>query len=196
MVKRRIKDRWHNSTPEDAARDVTAEKNLSEQASALAYIVWRQALNTAINLHAEDFEYENDRQRIAVINEFVAFQIQHIDRLYHGYSEYEGREQLLVGVCENVAEQVQDNLTDIDGPRNYRKPFLELLNDRFSVYSNFQYQEREPSFEVLRYLGHNVLTILGDDQTNRWVIDHVVAIEAPELADQIARSLSRLFSQE
>ena len=196
MVKRRIKDRWHNSTPEDSHRDVTSEKALEEQASALAYIIWRQALNAAINLHAEDFRYDDDRQRIAVINEFVAFQIQHVDRLFHSFDESENRQQLLLELCNKVAEQVQDNLTDIDGPRNYRPPFLQLLNERFGVYAEFSYKEQEPSFECLRYLGHNVLVVLGDDQTNRWVIDHIIAIEAPELIEQISKSLNRLFNRD
>ncbi len=196
MVKRRIKDRWHNSTPEDASRNVLAEKALEEQASALAYIIWRQALNAAINLHAEDFRYDDDIQRIAVINEFVAFQIQHVDRLFHQFAETEQeRQTLMLELCNKVAEQVQDNLTDIDGPRNYRQPFLNLLNERFETYATLTYQGREPSFECLRYLGNNVLLVLGDDQTNRWVIDHIIAIEAPDLTAQIGKSLDRLFDR-
>lgn len=195
MVKRRIKDRWHNSTPDDDNRDVISEKALEEQASALAYIAWRQALNAAINLHAEDYRYDDDFQRIAVINEFVAFQAQHIDRLLHGFSDTRTREVLIPELCEKLAAQVQDNLTDIDGPRNYRQPFLTFLNERFSVYSTFEYNDTEPSFECLRYLGHNVMLVLGDDQTNRWVIDQIIAIDAPELKDQITRSLNRLFGR-
>jgi len=196
MVKRRIKDRWHNSTPEDDSRDVIAEKALDEQASALAYIVWRQSLNAAINLHAEDFRYDDDRQRIAVINEFVAFQIQHIDRQFHNFSDAHQRQALIQEICEKVAEQVQDNLTDIDGPRNYRQPFMALLNKRFAIYATTSYSYDEPSYECLRYLGHNVLLVLGDDQTNRWVIDHVISIEAPDLIAQITKSLNRLFARE
>ena len=196
MVKRRIKDRWHNSTPEDNSRDITSEKALTEQASALAYIVWRQALNAAINLHAEDYRYDNDIQRISVINEFVAFQAQHVDRLLHTFTDHETRQILIPELCEKLAEQVQDNLTDIDGPRNYRQPFLALLNDRFSVYATFEYKGAEPSFDCLRYLGNNVMLVLGDDQTNRWVIDQIIAIDAPELIDQIDRSLNRLFGRD
>jgi hypothetical protein len=195
MVKRRIKDRWHNSTPEDDKRNVIGEKALEEQASALAYIVWRQALNAAINLHAEDYRYDDDIQRIAVINEFVAFQAQHIDRLLHGFTDTETRQVLVPELCEKLAAQVQDNLTDIDGPRNYRQPFLAFLNDRFSVYSTFDYIDAEPSFDCLRYLGHNVMLVLGDDQTNRWVIDQIIAIDAPELKAQITQSLNRLFGR-
>lgn len=195
MVKRRIKDRWHNSTPDDDGRDVVSEKALEEQASALAYIVWRQALNAAINLHAEDYRYDDDKQRIAVINEFVAFQAQHIDRLLHSFTSTDTRQVLLPELCEKLAAQVQDNLNDIAGPGNYRQPFLAFLNDRFSVYSTFEYDETEPSFECLRYLGHNVMLVLGDDQTNRWVIDQIIAIDAPELKEQITRSTNRLFGR-
>jgi len=29
---------------------------------------------------------------------------------------------------------------------------------------------------------------MGDDQVNRWVIDQIVEIDAPELVDQMSRS--------
>jgi len=195
LVKRRIKDRWHNSTPEVEERRVIGEKNLLDHASALAYIIWRQALNGAINLHDEDYRYDDDHQRIAVITEMLAFQIQHADRLCHSFLSDDERQELIRELCAKVADQVQDNLTDIAGQGNYRPPFVQLLNERFSQYADFGYNDEEPSFECVRFFGSMVLDVLGDDNTNRWVIDQIIAIDAQELSGQISQSVKRLFGR-
>ena len=196
MVVRRIKDRWHNSTPDVAGREINSEKSAADQASALAYIIWRLALNGAINLHAEDFHYETDQQRISVICELLAFQVQHVDRLSAGFITADARQQLITGLCEHVAAQIQDNLTDIAGPGNYKPPFIALLNERFAVYADFTYHDDRPGYPALRYLGHQVLDIMGDDQVNRWVIDQIVEIDGPELIDQVSKSTRRLYGKE
>lgn len=196
MVLRRIKDRWHNSTPDDSARQVLTEKTLTDQASALAFIQWRTALNTAINLHAEDFRYDDDQQRIGVITEYLAFQIQLVDRLSAQFLIDEERTVLISEICRKAGDQIQDNLEDIAGPGNYRPPFNALLNQRFGEYAAFEYKEQRPGFETIRFLGHSVLMLLGEDQTNRWVIDQVMEFDAPELIDQNVKSFNRLFGME
>lgn len=195
MVVRRIKDRWHNSTPENDAREVLSEKTLADQASAIAFIQWRTALNTAINLHAEDFRYDNDQQRVGVITEYLAFQIQLIDRLSAEFLSNHEREVFIAEVCRKVGDQMQDNLVDIAGSGNYRPPFVSLLNRRFSEYAALTYKDGSPGYEVFRFLGHAILELLGEDQTNRWVIDQVIDIDAPEITEQNIRSLQRLFGQ-
>ena len=195
MVVRRIKDRWHNSTPADSDRQVLTEKTLKDQASALAFIQWRTALNTAINLHAEDFRYDNDQQRVGVITEYLAFQIQLVDRLSSEFLDDAERGVLISEICRKVGDQVQDNLEDIAGPGHYRPPFVALLNQRFTEYAAFKYKEGQPSYEVQRFLGHSVLMLLGEDQTNRWVIDQVIDIDAPEIIAQNVKSLNRLFGR-
>ncbi len=196
MVVRRIKDRWHNSTPEDTKREVLTEKSLKDQASALAFIQWRTALNGAINLHDEDFRYDDDQQRIGVITEYLAFQIQLVDRLCSEFLSDPERETLISEICRKAADQIQDNLTDIAGEGQYRPPFIALLNQRFGEYSTLEYNDGQPNYEVRRFLGHCVLMLLGEDQTNRWVIDQVIDIEAPEFIDQNVKSLNRLFGRD
>jgi len=193
MVVRRIKDRWHNSTPDNASRKVLTEKTLADQASALAFIQWRTALNSAINLHAEDFRYDNDQQRVGVITEYLAFQIQLIDRLSAEFLSDTERQTLIVSICQKAADQIQDNLEDIAGSGLYRAPFIALLNKRFDEYAEFGYTEGRPGYEAMRFLGHTVMTLLGEDQTNRWVIDQVMDIDAPAIVDQNVKSLNRLF---
>ena len=196
MVVRRIKDKWHNSTPDNSVRNVTEEKSGEDQASALAYIIWRQALNGAINLHAEDFHYSDDQQRIGVISELLAFQVQHVDRLVSGFISAEARSDLISGLCQKISLQMQDNLTDIAGPGNYIPPFTALLNERFSDYAQFQYHDVRPGYPAFRYLGHQVLAVMGEDQINRWVIDQIMEIDAPDLIDQVTKSTHRLYCKD
>ncbi len=193
MVIRRVKDKWHNSTPEDPARDVLTEKTVQDQASALAYIIWGKALNGAINLHAEDFRYDDDQQRIGVLSELLAFQVQLVDRRASEFLQASNRSELLQALCTKLADQVQDNLSDIAGPGNYRPPFIKLLNNRFADYSNFAFAAQQPGYQCYRYLGSRVLEHMGDDQTNRWVIDQIMEIDAPDLTEQLNKSINRLF---
>jgi len=196
LVVRRIKDRWHNSTPENSKRNVSSEKTGDDQASALGFIIWRKALNGAINLHAEDFHYDDDRQRIGVISELLAFQIQHVDRLTAEFITDTDRRNLISGLCQKVSAQMQDNLTDIAGPGNYIPPFVALLNERFEDYARFEYRNGRPGFAAFRFLGHQVLTLMGEDQTNRWVIDQIMEIDGPDLIDQVTKSTNRLYDRE
>jgi hypothetical protein len=55
------------------------------------------------------------------------------------------------------------------------------------------FTDGEPGFDFLRYLGAKVLAVLGEDQTNRWVMDQIVAIEAPEIAGKIRKSIFNLL---
>ena len=72
----RIKSSWHESD-----RNKPTEKTLEDNAGALAFIAWRLSLESAKKLHREGFEYRSDKERVGVISEFLAFQIQLADRL-------------------------------------------------------------------------------------------------------------------
>lgn len=168
------------------------EKTLQDHASALSFIVWRQALNGAIDLH-EDFRYDDDRQRVGVISELLAYQIQHVDRLCHPEFDDTERSILLNTLCARVADHMQENLIDIAGPGDYRSPFIALLNQRFEDYSQFEYADSAPGYDTLRYFGRQVLDIMGEDQTNRWIIEQIIDIDAPALTTQVDKSVTRLL---
>ena len=71
----RIKSNW--------SKTVKREKTSEDIASALSYIGWKLSLDKARNLHGEDFDYSSDHQRIAVIVEFMSFQVHIADRLLY-----------------------------------------------------------------------------------------------------------------
>lgn len=185
----RIKNKWHRSR-----RNRPTDKSLQDSAGALAFIGWRIALDKAQNLNREGFRYDSDVERIGVISEFVAFEIQIADRLAYEFLDDEDRTVFVNALGQRFADHMQENLSDLDGPRNYRDAFVALLNERLGDYAHLTFEGGEPGFDFLRYLGAKVLGVLGEDQTNRWVLDQIVAIEAPELADKIRKSVFNLLS--
>lgn len=185
----RIKDKWHRSR-----RNQPTPKALEDSARALAFIGWRVALDKAQNLNREGFRFDSDIERVGVISEFVAFEIQVADRLVDELLDTDDRAVFINALGQRFADHMQDNLSDLDGPRDYRDAFIALLNERQHDYSTLMLEDGEPRFDFLRYFGAKVLGVLGDDQTNRWVLDQIVAVEAPEVAEKVKKSLFNLLS--
>ncbi len=181
----RIKSRWNKE----------GDHSLDEIAGALAFISWRLAQNKAINLHGENFIYENDRQRMDVIIEYLIFMLQIIDRLARQELELsdEDREQLVIAVAKKQAEIIQDNSLDLFGPGDYVAPFFALVNQRAGEYAEFRYTDDGPSYPFLRHLGYEIQQIMGESQENRWVIDQVMDKDGPELDRKIVPAMRDLF---
>ncbi len=182
----RIKSRWH---------DDDSERSLEEIAGALAFISWRIAKDKAINLHGEDFVYENDEQRMAVIIEYLIFQLQVVDRLAHQRLELneEERRQLVITLAKHLAGHLQDNSVDLFGPGDYVVPFLEKLNQRGTEYAEFNYGQDGPSYPFMRHLGYEIQQVMGETQANRWVIDQVMDKDGLDVNREISRSIDNLF---
>lgn len=183
----RIKSHWN---------DDDAERSLEEVAGALAFIIWQLAKDKAINLHGEDFVYDNDQQRIDVIQEYLIFQLQIVDRLslIRLKMDDADRRRIIIELAKKLAGHVANNSTDLFGPGSYVAPFLERLSTRGAEYSEFNYTEEGPSFPFLRHFGYVVQQIMGLSQENRWVIDQVMDKDGVEVNRQLSRSLSDLFS--
>jgi len=182
----RIKSRWH---------DDDAERSLDEIAGALAFISWRIAKDKAINLHGEDFIYETDEQRMAVITEYLIFQLQIVDRIALmrlGLDDNE-RRQLVIKLAKHLAGHLQDNCSDILGQGDYVKPFIDKMNQRGTEYSDFNYTEDGPSYPFMRHLGYEIQQVMGETQANRWVIDQVMDKDGVEVDREIRRAIDNLF---
>ena len=116
-----------------------------------------------------------------------------MDRLAHQRIDDEARAALVVALGRRLADQMQDNLLDIAGPGDYRAPFVAMLNERLDDYARFDFDEKEPGFESLRYFGDRVMRSMGVSQTNRWVMDHVMEISAPEMFEKVTTSVHNLL---
>lgn len=179
----RIKSSWRDDR----------DRSLEEVAGALAYITWKIALESAKDLHGEGYDYQSDPQRVAVIAEFVAFLVQSTDRLVYGSMSDEDREAFVNALARRLADQVQDNLTDLFGPGDYRSAFIETLNERLADYSELTFADDRPGYDFLRYFGSRVLKIMGETQTNRWVIDQIMDRSGPEAVKHLSKSLANLL---
>lgn len=182
----RIKSRWH---------DDEADRSLDEIAGALAFISWRIAKERAINLHGQDYVYESDEQRFAVITEYLIFQLQIVDRLADsslGLSAEE-RRQLVLALAKGLAGHLHDNSVDIFGPGDYVGSFIEKMNQRGDEYAELNYTEDGPSYPFMRHLGYEIQQIMGESQENRWVIDQVMDRDGIEIDREIKRAVANLF---
>ena len=180
----RIKSSWRDDR----------DRSIDEVAGALAYITWKIALESARDLHGEGYEYVSDPQRAAVIAEFAAFLVQASDRLVYRTLADDDRHAFINALAQRLADQVQDNLTDLFGPGDYRAPFIETLNERLTDYAELSFENDRPGYDNLRYFGSRVLRIMGESQTNKWVIDQIMDRAGPEAVKHLAKSVRNLLT--
>ncbi len=180
----RIKSQWH---------DEDGDRSPKEIGGALAFIAWRIALDKAITLNGANFIYVNDQQRLAVIAEYLAFEIQIVDRLIHGMLDNEHRIELITALVLRLAEHYQDNGSEILGAGDHGKQFVALFNERSGDYAEFNFTDEGPSYPFLRHLGFEIQQIMGKEQDNRWVIDQVMDVDGPEVYKQLARAVRNLL---
>jgi len=180
----RIKSQWYK---EDT------ERSLEEISGALAFNAWKLAKDRAITLHGESFIYESDRQRLNVISEYLIFQIQMVDRMVHQSLEQGDRQKLITALALRLAEHVQENGCELLGTGDYGNQFIALLNQRSREYSELGFGDDGPGYPFMRHLGYEIQQLMGASQENRWVIDQVMDMDAPEIYKQMKRTLRNLF---
>ena len=180
----RIKSHWHDEDRERSQEDI---------GGALGINAWGLAKDKAINLHGEDFVYASDEQRMAVIMEYLIFQVQIVDRLAYEVLSEEERRRLIIAMALRGASQVQSNGVDLFGAGDHGKSFLDRLNRRAEDYSELGLTQDGPSYPFTRLLGHEIQQIMGEDAQNRWVIDQVMDVDGPEIFKKLRRAFSDLI---
>ncbi len=189
MPVKRIKNTWHQS-----GRNEPSSKTVEEIAGAAAFIAWRIALEGAKDLHREQYNYDSDQQRVAVIAEFLAFLVQITDRVAYGMLDDDDRKLLINALGRRLADHIQSNLTDLFGQSDYDTPFIKTLNERLQDYAEFSFENDEPDYHFLRYFGDRILQVMVTDQTNRWVIDEIMEKSAPEAVKHMVKSVRNLLA--
>lgn len=181
----RIKSHWHNEHLERSLKDI---------GKALAFNAWRLAKDKAIGLHGADFTYRDDRQRLDIIQEYLIFQVQIVDRTAVQDMELddESRRELILAFVKGLAKQVEDNGRDLLGPGDHGKAFIDRLNLRVQEYAEFTFDQSGPSYPFLRHLGYEIQQLMGQDGVNRWVIDTVMDQDGPDMARKMMRALKDL----
>lgn len=167
---RLLKPRWRSNRP----------RTLEERASVLGTNAWKIANEIFRHMEKEGFRFGSDAEVTAVIAELIAFLVQLVDRLAYGKLTDAQRAQLIGAVAGHLAATVENNHLDLFGPGDYRRPFIDLLNSRFEDYAHCEYQGGEPGYACLRLFAAKVEEAM-QPSGNRWVVEQVMEIEAPEM---------------
>ncbi len=179
----RIRNKWRTAKP----------RTLEDNATAVAYIVWQIGLHYTRNLHQEEFDYESDHQRVRVIAEYLIFLSHITDRFAHQRLDDEQRQIYVSALVEQVARQYQRNVEEIMGSGDYRTGFLSNINTRFDEYAKGVFDGDEPGYPARRMLGNLIQDIMGQSQTNKWVIQQIIDIDSLDAADQLIKSIKPLL---
>lgn len=192
----RIKSHWFKAG---------GERSSAEQASAMAFIVFRVAQQMLKRMRGADFDIDAGTPYFAFLREVLAFLIALTDRLAHERLSPEARAEFTVALVRHVARTLQDNEDGLLGPAapgapSHADTFVDLVNELSGHYAEFDADPQPPAdavgfhpgFGFVRYLGARLEpTLPGKDR--RWVIDQVMAIEAPEAVAIVQRSMRDLL---
>jgi hypothetical protein len=171
-VRIRIKTKWSNKV-----REVSVE----ETVSVLAFNCWKIGMQTLLEIENENFQIDTQQQRIAIMEEVVAFLIHALDRMVHETIDDEDRATLIQLYAQKMADHVQDNARDFSGNGDYRSPFYEKLNQRFVGYSETKWnaERNQAGFSMGREFANNVINTLGT-RDKKWALDYLQQVLLPD----------------
>ena len=185
MQQARIRTRWKR-----AGESVP----IGQFANAVSAVCWRIALNAARNLHEQDFVYEDDAQRLAVIREYLFFLIHCSDRLMHDCLTADERADFITELSLNCLSHYRENSRELLGEEMVADEAIGELDRIAGKLSRCRFPEQRPGFAMLRLLGSRIQDVLGRGQTNKWVIDQIMEIDgldAFEIFDKALKQLTR-----
>lgn len=192
----RIKNQWFKSD---------APKSPAEQASAMAFIVFRVAQQMLKRMRGAHFDIDAGTPYFAFLREVLAFLVALTDRLAFERLGEQARTEFTVALVRHLARTLSENETDLLGPppagaAPYADTFVDLVNELSGHYAEFGADPSPPAdaigfhpgFAFVRYLGTRLEPTLPE-KDRRWVLDQVMAIEAPEAIDIVQRSMRNLL---
>ena len=179
----RMKSKWGKNSK---------QRSVADNASAAAFISWRIAQDALLDLESEDYQTDSLKQRMDVVVEFVIFLAHLADRITFERMSAEEREEFVTTMVQHLARTHQASMEDIDGIKDYKKDFIDLVNARMSDYSEMPYEEGEPSFTMRRYLGAKVQDVMGE-RHNKWIETQVLEINAPEAIKHLNKAIDDLY---
>ncbi|MDP2239051.1 MAG: hypothetical protein Q8K18_02650 [Burkholderiales bacterium] len=182
----RIKSHWHKGGK---------PRSMPQVASVMAFIIWRLAQNALKRMRTEQYDIDPGLQYFAFLSELLIFLIQIADRIAYQQLDAAQRNEFTTALANRVAEILDDNQSELLGsPQagSYKGRFIALLNELASDYAEFKYTADGPDFAFLRYLGSRVMeTMVQKDR--HWVIDQIMAIEAPEAVADVQKGMRNLL---
>ena len=178
----RIKTKWNTKGP----------KTLADRASVVGVNIWRVSQEACKRMEKEGFPLGTDTQFVAVLTEFVAFLLQITDRMVYGQLNEEDRRTFINALGAHLARTAQSNIVDFLGAGDHGNEFIAIMNARAQDYAEFDYDVRGPSYAFLRYLGGKASDAMEATE-NKWVLEHVMEIEAPEVMKTVKRVVGEVL---
>lgn len=192
----RIKNRWFREG---------APKSAAEHASAMAFIVWRLAHNMLKRMRGAKFDIDAGRPYFDFMREVLVFLIALADRIAHDRLDADARGEFTVALVRHVARTLQENENELlgappPGTPSHTDTFIDLVNELSQHYAEFGADPMpppgvtvfHPDFGFVRYLGTRLAPTVPEAE-RRWVLDQVMAVEAPEAVATVQRSMHELF---
>lgn len=189
----RVKSHWFK-----ADQPKTAEQH----ASAMAFIVWRAAQQMLKRMRGADFDIDAGEPYFAFMRETLVFLVCVTDRIAHARMDSGQRAAFTTELVRRVADTLQDNEVDLLGGAPgavYRDRFIDMVNELQAHYAEFGADRDtaaadgfEPDFGFYRYLGHRLEPTLPE-KDRRWVLDQVMATEAPQAVEIVQSAMRNLF---
>ena len=187
----RIKNQWFSA---DKA------KTPQENASAVAFIVWRVTQNMLKQMREAKFDIDVGPQYFAFMREVLAFLCQVVDRMAFERMTGEQRAEftgaLVVRVAEILEESEQEWLGDpAPGQERWRDRFIDQYNALADDYAEFGHGPQGPDFAFVRYLGSRLEAVLPE-KDRHWIKDQVTSYEVPEALEMVKRGFDGVLSTE
>ncbi|MGE0358609.1 MAG: hypothetical protein AB7P08_17035 [Burkholderiales bacterium] len=170
-------------------------RGATEVADALAFIIWRVAQNMLKSMRRAEFDIDPGPQYFDFLAEGVIFSIQVAWRLVHPRYDDAGRADFMTALANRTGDELAENRARLLGdeePAAIKARFIDLLNRRTAEYADFGFGPEGPDFAFLRYFA-TVVSELMPDKDRRWTWDQVIAIEGPEAAATVTKSVAGLF---
>jgi len=186
MSMARLRSRWHNKS---------APKSIETIASVAGMNIWKMASGCATKMYNDGFNFKSNAQLIDFISELAVFLLQLADRKVYEMVDEEQRGRFTQALAKHLINTVVENqVEELKGdPVVYREAIIDKLNQRLEGYAEFAASNGEPSYPMLRYFGSLCDEVLGGED-NKWVIEHVMEVEAPPLVKQLGQNLESLLA--
>lgn len=113
--------------------------------------------------------------------------------MVHDSMNDEERQRFIVELALKTADTYHDNRVDSEGRgKDFRQPFIEVLNTRMADYAEFLFENGEPGYGFKRYLGEQITNSMGP-KDRKWISDQVMEIEVPDMMKTLKKGLKDLF---
>ncbi|MCK5727370.1 MAG: hypothetical protein KAH22_11165 [Thiotrichaceae bacterium] len=168
----RIKTKWSKEE-----REVSVEDSVG----VLAFNAWKIGMQVLLEIENENFQTDTQMQRIAIMEEVMALMIHSLDRMVYHTVDDDDRAHLITMYAKKIADHIQDNARDFDGPGDYRSPFITKLNERMADYAETSWNDEkiEPNFNMSRLFAGHIAETLGP-RDRKWVMDYIQQVLTPD----------------